>query len=662
MNDHLTFLQCPVCSEPLKTSGEGLTCGKHTFDKKHGVWRFTEASYYYGEVPQQEMKNIVADARQNGARAAVGKYLNSKPAKASNVLYRYLYDPSRSSWVYLTNMKKRKRVLDIGCGWGALLLPLAQHFEEAVGIEFTLERTEYTAESAKERKLNNVTLINGGDGKRLPFEDGSFDLVVLNGVLEWTPESIPVGNPRDVQVNFLKEIKRILAPDGEVYIAIENRLCWKYFMGNREDHTGLRFGALLPRAVSNIYSKLVRKKPYRTYTYTRPAYKKLLRDSGFENSSIYPVMPDYRLPSIYIYGSTAGSLPLMENIFFSGKSFRQKMMRWLLSTMANTGLIHTFSHSFSIVGGKSANEKSFIEQLLALHGSTMKDTSYGSITGGRSLIVGIKNKNGNNILKIPLVKEAKEKLIKDVENTDLVRKEFSEKLSGLNGMLSNTKILNYQGYTYSYGSFITAQSYRCLVDKPELQNTAKNFIESFHACKTQNVKLSAPAFFDTYFKEKQNVVAEFESALGIQFSHVFNSVKKIIEQNPEMEVAVGATHGDYHAGNILFNNEKISTVLDWDYYEANAIQSLDWYHFNVCDAARATQTPMIAVMLEKISEIKNEKDLFDTAAYLVRLMQTDFGYLFTTYINPTVKTHWVKVLEMYKAKANSLLIKKVAIA
>jgi len=70
------------------------------------------------------------------------------------------------------------RVLDVGCGKGFLLFELTQ---VVPGIEIAgLDISQYGLENAKEEIRSHTRL---GSATALPFEDGSFDLVISLGTL-----------------------------------------------------------------------------------------------------------------------------------------------------------------------------------------------------------------------------------------------------------------------------------------------------------------------------------------------------------------------------------------------------------------------------------------------------------------------------------------------
>lgn len=160
-------------------------------------------------------------------------------------------------------------------------------------MDLTLERLQSLRAVSQVQKLENLKFVHGGDSG-LPFPDGHFDAIVVNGVLEWMPENMK-GDPRAVQINFLKEASRVLRPGGVLYLAIENRFAARY-LARREDHVGLYWSSFLPRRLSDVYSRIVRGKPYRTYTYSRRGYRRLFKDAGFAVTRILTPLPNYRYP------------------------------------------------------------------------------------------------------------------------------------------------------------------------------------------------------------------------------------------------------------------------------------------------------------------------------------------------------------------------------
>jgi SAM-dependent methyltransferase len=72
--------------------------------------------------------------------------------------------------------RERGWVLDNGCGVGAYLERLAPLAKRAVGLEFDLKR-------ASEARVRSPEILSSR-GERLPFPDGSFDLILSHEVIE----------------------------------------------------------------------------------------------------------------------------------------------------------------------------------------------------------------------------------------------------------------------------------------------------------------------------------------------------------------------------------------------------------------------------------------------------------------------------------------------
>ena len=231
--------------------------------------------------------------------------------------YKIAADESRLDWRFLFDISKESAVLDLGSGFGGISCALSQRAGKVVSMDCSLKRLKLLDIRVKQEGINNIVPVCGGDSMRLPFEDKSFDLVVLNGVLEWLAIFNPKDNPREVQLAKLKDIHRILKDNGSIYIGIENRIGYVYFLGGK-DHNNIRFTNLMPRWMANMYSKIRLGRPYLTYTYSILGYKKLLRESGFSSVDVYAAIPTYR------------------DVFFMAKAGDKKTMGYFFQYLLRT--------------------------------------------------------------------------------------------------------------------------------------------------------------------------------------------------------------------------------------------------------------------------------------------------------------------------------------
>lgn len=103
----------------------------------------------------------------------------------------------------------RLRVLEVGCGQGALVNHLSGLGARIVGMDMSDQSLRRAAEGAKELGNDSVRLLHG-DAERLPFADASFDSVVSFGVLHHTPDTD----------GAVQEVRRVLKPGGTATVML----------------------------------------------------------------------------------------------------------------------------------------------------------------------------------------------------------------------------------------------------------------------------------------------------------------------------------------------------------------------------------------------------------------------------------------------------------
>jgi SAM-dependent methyltransferase len=121
------------------------------------------------------------------------------------------------------------RVLDYGCGKGQIVELLLAHGVDAFGCDLYYEGGSYR--DVVDQTLLDQQRIREMSNSRIPFDDGSFDVVVHNQVFEHVPD-----------LNLaVCEIARVLKPGGAMLGMFPDDSPW------REGHVGVPFLHWFPK-------------------------------------------------------------------------------------------------------------------------------------------------------------------------------------------------------------------------------------------------------------------------------------------------------------------------------------------------------------------------------------------------------------------------------
>nr|MDQ2933239.1 methyltransferase domain-containing protein [bacterium] len=266
--------------------------------EKNGVKRYTTSDFYWGISPREEIEKFNILGREKGYLAAKDEFKFSGRVD-------YAENYRRADFHFLLPIKKDAIILDVGSGFGNITIPLAKHHTHVVAVDGSLPLLEYSRVRAESEGLSNIDYIQVDplENINLPFKPKSFDAIILNGVLEWVGPARTDKSPRDLQLEFLKQLRSLLKDDGILYIGIENRM-FPGWLG-RDPHSKLKGTTIMPRFLANMYAKRKGQKDYRTYIYSSIGYIKLLRQSGFPLTKFYYPYTTYREPH-YIYSEEKG--------------------------------------------------------------------------------------------------------------------------------------------------------------------------------------------------------------------------------------------------------------------------------------------------------------------------------------------------------------------
>jgi len=153
------------------------------------------------------------------------------------------------------------RVLEVGTGSGGIA-----HY---LGTQSAVPCVVTSVDVVDVRGIREGYAFQRIDGTRLPFEDGAFDLVITNHVIEHVGDLA-------AQRTHLAECRRVLAPSGCGYFAMPNR--WMLV----EPHFKLPFLSWLPRTLADAYVRWAGKGThYDCRPLSLPRTEEELRRAGF---------------------------------------------------------------------------------------------------------------------------------------------------------------------------------------------------------------------------------------------------------------------------------------------------------------------------------------------------------------------------------------------
>ena len=282
------------------------------------------------------------------------------------------------SWI---DLKPGAKILEVGAGCGAISGALLKKAGRLDCVELSKKRSLINANRHKDAQ--NMCIHVGNFEDIEPGLDTDYDAVFLIGVFEYAASYI---HDEDPYGSFLKIIRKHVAKDGIIVIAIENRLGMKYFGGAREDHLGEFFKGLEDYPDGGVVR-----------TFSRPALEKLLKAVGVGEYHFYYPYPDYKF-MLSLYSDER--LPLQGELNTNKLKLDRDRMELFdegkaYDSVIRDGLFPVFSNSYLLVLGKRP------------------DVVYSKYSNDRDKLYAIrtdiiKNNKGVFVEKYPMTEEAAE--------------------------------------------------------------------------------------------------------------------------------------------------------------------------------------------------------------------------------------------------------------
>ncbi len=275
--------------------------------------------------------------------------------------------------------------LEIGSGCGAISGLLCERMKKVVSVELSKQRADINM--ARHERVPNLEIWVGNLNDMVFGEQ--FDYIVLNGVFEYAPGFTEGDQPCET---FLKNIKRLLKPEGILLIAIENRFGLKYFAGAPEDHTNGYFDGIAGYPDNHSVR-----------TFSKGEWERLMEACGFSYHRFYYPYPDYKFPREVFTDESLKEqkygLPTWNFTKYRMALFREEQVA---ETIQQDGRMDYFANSFLIE--MSRNQIRADKKVLYAKMSTDRDRHF-------SIATTIEEQNGEKVVvKQPMTNEAKRHL------------------------------------------------------------------------------------------------------------------------------------------------------------------------------------------------------------------------------------------------------------
>jgi SAM-dependent methyltransferase/fructosamine-3-kinase len=647
---------CPNCHAALNEEDTNLVCCNcnKIYPVRYGIPDFRDKDEYWCNVSRDKINklNKLAESSSNwfkSAKQIIPEYIDH---------FTYFY---RADSQFLWPTNKNSKILDAGCMWGGLTIPAAQFHQEVYAVDKTSETLEFLKIRAKQMGIKNIYTF-AAEIKKLPFPDNFFDFVVLNGVLEWVgleekvilekhwkgkreEKQLYSQTPRQMQINVLKELRRVLKPKGSLYIAIENRYGIQYLMGYPDDHNNVRFVSFLPRFLADKISRIVGKGKYRTYIYSPKQLIRLLKKAGFKNNLIYGLFPHYiKIKKAFLL-SMAG---LFKNeVQINGSIF--KILHKAIRTLIPKALIkHTIPSLFAIAG--KSNQSNLIPRLknLLIRAKVISENDQVNFVISNNRY---QNCNSTNFIiynadnhpiyfcKVSRKRDcsglsSEAQNLKWISKKILTTKEINFQIPKLIyfGVIDDIEILItdflnvknveiYWHYLFNKGldkvginnlifrkniGFVEEKIFLSKINsKMESAIDALVEFQKITACKKISMKEVINNMVNKFFECNADISEEINKKLF--------EIQSKMKNRPDLEIMTSAIHGDYDFDNVLFSSDKTVNLVDFEHLEKEGCPFFD--------LVTLIFNPLIIKWKSSNSKIKSFNDyldMYDVKNYVIK--------------------------------------------
>lgn len=605
MKNNIDNYICPTCHGKIKLESDKFKCEDcdRTFRKKYDILDFRENDSYWCNINKEKMNELISKSIETNDWLGTANAMI--PVYADHFSFYH-----RADLQFIWPISSSARVLDAGSMWGGLTIPMAQYCKEVYAVDQTVETLAYLNVRAHQMDINNIVTI-ASPLKKLPFPDNYFDNVILNGVLEWvafeqevvlekhwgkkrTDKKKYSKNPREMQLDVLIELKRVLKKDGSLCIAIENAIGWPYLLGIwPDDHMNLLFTSFLPRFMANAITKWKLNSEYRTYTYSKRGLQSLLNEAGFSKTSFYGAFDHYInprnvIPYEMIKYWKKKALPFnnrKSNFLFNalGKLFPKRLLKnvspsfvvtafrndvnnkspKLIDTLIKSGALDANPSNIKIVKHTSRPEDHHTVNYFIYINNYKVPKYFCKVCRDKKKTEIIDNESNNLIMIHRLLKNSS----LSASYPRLIKKDTIDGICFL--------LMSYvEGTETSFNPRYSLSGNNLKILDDSINYGINNLIKFQKTTKTKNV--DGKKYLTKQIKYGQkNINGAVEK--NQHFSELISVLKSKIMKVDDFHLPLCAVQGDYDFDNILFNSKEVS-MIDFEHFVIEGIPFYDLAH------------------------------------------------------------------------------------
>ncbi|MEW6003089.1 MAG: phosphotransferase, partial [Nitrospirota bacterium] len=500
-----------------------------------------------GILSSEEIESLRREVRLNGWDNGFPKFLHNTSSEKFSLIS-CMIGEGQVGWKFLLDLSRLRKVLIFDTTLGTVTESLAPNCETVYTINPDQRILECIGERLKEKRINNVRLLQCSKTKHLPFGDSFFDLIVLHDAETILPFiGMDPLKPKDLLAWLIREVTRTLHPAGVMFFSFQNRY---------------GFHRIMKRFTGELDGYLTRNEKK---VFTLSKVKGILRRAGLKYQRIYSVYP-----------SLLNLKKLVGIRSFENSEKTLHFRHYLRDRLLNSGV---FSPAFIVLASRRACRSfldSFIQEVLTGDGRCRLQKY---IVGTTVIVVAHSvNEKGNQskfVIRLPVTEEAKTYCNHSTE----VVKELKQLDDSISSRIPQPLE---EGIYMNQPFFVETKLNGVAIDDPgsifeQTFHDAIDFIIDLHQKTARRYKVDN-ALFDRLFLSYLKSFRDLLNKTVLNGSASLDTYlrKKLYGE----EIPLVLQHGDLKLENILLDPETaaINGIIDWDLAELNGLPLLDIFH------------------------------------------------------------------------------------